>query len=47
MSEPPIVPREIRTVFEGRVFTVQVETITLPKGGRAARRRSSGTRARS
>lgn len=29
----PIVPREIRKVFEGRVFTVQVETITLPKGG--------------
>jgi ADP-ribose diphosphatase len=29
----PIVPREIQTVFRGRVFTVQVETITLPKGG--------------
>jgi ADP-ribose pyrophosphatase len=29
----PIVPREIRTVFEGRIFTVQVETITPPKGG--------------
>jgi len=29
----PIVPREIRTVFKGRVFTVLVETITLPKGG--------------
>ena len=28
----PIVPREIQTVFRGRVFTVQVETITLPKG---------------
>lgn len=31
--EKPIVPREIRTVFRGRVFTVQIETITLPKGG--------------
>jgi ADP-ribose pyrophosphatase len=30
--EKPIVPREIRIVFQGRVFTVQVETITLPKG---------------
>lgn len=29
----PIVPREIHTVFRGRVFTVQIETITLPKGG--------------
>lgn len=33
MSEQPIVPREIRTIFEGRVFTVRVETIPLPKGG--------------
>lgn len=29
----PLVPREIRKVFEGRIFTVQVETIALPKGG--------------
>ena len=29
----PLVPREIRTVFSGRVFTVTVETIDLPKGG--------------
>src|SRR5688572_32435901 len=29
----PIVPREIQKVFEGRVFTVQVETLTLPRGG--------------
>jgi ADP-ribose pyrophosphatase len=29
----PIVPREIQTVYRGRVFTVQVETITLAKGG--------------
>lgn len=27
-----IVPSEIRTVYEGRVFTLQVETLTLPKG---------------
>lgn len=33
MSEKPIVPKEIRTVFQGRVFTVRVETISLPKGG--------------
>jgi ADP-ribose pyrophosphatase len=31
--EQPIVPREIKTVFEGRIFKVQVETIALPKGG--------------
>ncbi len=30
----PIVPQQILKVFEGRIFTVQVETITLPKGGR-------------
>ena len=29
----PIVPREIQKVFQGRIFTVQIETITLPKGG--------------
>jgi ADP-ribose pyrophosphatase len=28
-----IVPRDIRRVFEGRVFTVQVETVPLPRGG--------------
>ena len=28
----PIVPREIRRVFEGRIFSVQVETLTLPNG---------------
>lgn len=33
MSEQPILPREIRTVFEGRVFTLRVETIPLPRGG--------------
>jgi ADP-ribose pyrophosphatase len=29
----PIVPREIQKIFQGRVFTVQIEIITLPKGG--------------
>jgi ADP-ribose pyrophosphatase len=33
MSENPIVPTEIRTIFQGRVFSVRVETIPLPKGG--------------
>lgn len=33
MSERPIVPREIRRVYEGRIFTVQIETIQLPRGG--------------
>lgn len=28
----PIVPTEIRKVYEGRVFTLQLETLTLPKG---------------
>lgn len=32
--DEPIVPTAIRTIFRGRIFTVQVETITLPKGGR-------------
>ena len=30
--ESPIVPREVRKVFEGRIFSVQIETLTLPKG---------------
>ena len=29
----PIVPREIQKVFQGRIFTVQIETFTPPKGG--------------
>jgi ADP-ribose pyrophosphatase len=33
MTEKPIVPREIRTIFQGRVFTLRIETIPLPKGG--------------
>ena len=28
----PIVPREIHTIYTGRVITLQIETITLPKG---------------
>ena len=28
----PIVPREIRKVHEGKIFTLQVETLTLPSG---------------
>lgn len=31
--EQPIIPREIKTVYKGKIFTVQVETIPLPKGG--------------
>ena len=30
----PIVPRQIRKVFEGRILTVSVESITLPRGER-------------
>ena len=28
----PIVAREIRKVYQGRIFTVQIESITLPNG---------------
>lgn len=28
----PIPPTDIRTIYKGRLFTVQVETVTLPKG---------------
>ena len=31
-SRDAIVPREIKKVFEGKIFTVQIETLTLPKG---------------
>jgi ADP-ribose pyrophosphatase len=31
MTEP-IVPHDVRTIYQGRVFTVHVESITLPKG---------------
>lgn len=30
----PIVPHHIRKVFEGRIFTVSMESITLPRGER-------------
>jgi ADP-ribose pyrophosphatase len=33
MNKNPIVPREIRTIFHGRVFSLRIETIPLPKGG--------------
>ena len=29
----PLVPSAIRTIYQGRIFTVQVETVTLRKGG--------------
>jgi ADP-ribose pyrophosphatase len=32
MIEKPIVPREIKKIYDGRVFSVVVEQITLPKG---------------
>jgi ADP-ribose pyrophosphatase len=32
MTEP-IIPTAIRTIYQGRIFTLQVETIILPKGG--------------
>src|SRR5688572_7027363 len=31
--DKPLVPREIRTIFDGRVFSVHVESIPLPRGG--------------
>jgi len=31
--DEPLVPREIKTIYEGRIFKVQIETIALPKGG--------------
>ena len=34
--DTPITPREIRTIYTGRVFTLQVETIPLPNGGELA-----------
>jgi ADP-ribose pyrophosphatase len=33
--DTPAVPSEIRKVYQGRIFTVQVETIELPAGGRS------------
>lgn len=34
MTSKPIVPSQIRKVFEGRIFTVNVESLTLPRGER-------------
>jgi ADP-ribose pyrophosphatase len=31
--DKPIIPREIRKIYEGRVLTLQIETIPLPAGG--------------
>ena len=31
--EKPIIARQIRKVYEGRIITLQIETIELPKGG--------------
>jgi ADP-ribose pyrophosphatase len=33
MTDTPIVPTGIQRIFEGRVITLQVETIALPSGG--------------
>jgi ADP-ribose diphosphatase len=30
----PVIPHEIRRVFTGRIFTVDIESITLPRGER-------------
>ena len=32
MTTKPIVPTQIRKTFQGRIFTVNVESITLPRG---------------
>ena len=32
MTTEPIVPTQIRKAFQGRIFTVNVESITLPRG---------------
>jgi ADP-ribose pyrophosphatase len=32
MAEQPIVPEEITRIFEGKIFSVQIETLMLPKG---------------
>lgn len=34
--DTPIVPREIRKIFDGRIFSVQVETIALANGAELA-----------
>ena len=32
MMNKPVVPREIKRIHQGRIFTVQIETVTLPNG---------------
>lgn len=32
MTNEPLVPREITRIYQGRIFTVQTETVTLPGG---------------
>jgi ADP-ribose pyrophosphatase len=32
MMTKPIVPREIRRIYDGRIFSVQIESLTLPNG---------------
>jgi ADP-ribose pyrophosphatase len=32
MQQPPG-PRDVRTIYKGRVFTLQIESVPLPKGG--------------
>jgi ADP-ribose pyrophosphatase len=32
--DKPVLPHQIRKIYEGRVFSVVVETVTLPKGHR-------------
>ena len=34
MTNKPVVPAQIRKVFDGKVFSVTVESITLPRGHR-------------
>ncbi|MBM3819167.1 MAG: NUDIX hydrolase [Acidimicrobiia bacterium] len=33
MTPDPIIPHQIRKVYEGRIFSLMVESITLPTGG--------------
>ena len=30
--ETPLVPHQIRNVFQGRIFSIVVESVTLPRG---------------
>ena len=31
--DTPLIPREVRTIYSGRVFTARIESIALPNGG--------------